>query len=196
MQESNLNSRLEIECVAITPQNRKIMSESLFLCCFTILYAHCARSYLKYFCSFQHHSYQKNEISINILRILYRHTLKDVYFALQLPCRILCFISKLEVDPIGSEWTDMLAGVYMRQCKKQFMDEGELYFRFRDDIFLSARKSKVDKNIGSTFKTEQHINYLDVRTEVETQSFRTKIFGELSVQPYMLLFNLAHPSYT
>jgi len=40
---------------------------------------------------------------------------------------------------MGSECTQVLADVYMRKWEKNFREqqiaEGELYFRFRDDIF-------------------------------------------------------------
>ena len=97
----------------------------------------------------------------------------------------------------------------MRQWEKQFKVaqelEGELYFRFRDDIFLTTRKSKVemdkilidlgkiDKNIGLTFETGQFVDYLDMRISVENSNFRTKVFRKLAAQPYILPFNSAHP---
>ena len=52
---------------------------------------------------------------------------------------------------------------------------------------------KKDKNIGLTFETGEHVDYLDVRVSVENSNFRTKVFRKLAVQPYILPFNSAHP---
>ena len=97
----------------------------------------------------------------------------------------------------------------MKKWEKHFREqqilEKELYFRFRDDIFLTTRKSriemdkvlaelgKVDKNIGLTFETGEHVDYLDVRISVEQPGFRTKVYRKLAAQPYILPFNSAHP---
>jgi len=52
---------------------------------------------------------------------------------------------------------------------------------------------KIDKNIGLTFETGEFVDYLDVRVQVETPNFRTKVFRKLAAQPYILPFNSAHP---
>ena len=52
---------------------------------------------------------------------------------------------------------------------------------------------KVDKNIGLTFETGKHVDYLDVRIEVETPNFRSKAIRKLAAQPYILPLNSAHP---
>ena len=149
------------------------------------------------------------DIPINTVRTLFKHVLENAFFALQLPGQSVKFYKQIRGGPMGSECTQVLADVYMRQWERQFKEqqdkEGELYFRFRDDIFLTTRKTKeemnrtlmelgkVDKNIGLTFETGEHVDYLDVRVAVETQSYRTKVFRKLAAQPYILPFNSSHP---
>jgi hypothetical protein len=150
-----------------------------------------------------------NEIPINTVRILFKHVLENAYFALQLPGQTVKYYKQVRGGPMGSECTQVLADVYMRkwetEIKKKQNEEGELYLRFRDDIFLTTRKNKTeieqylselgkkDKNIGLTFETGQYVDYLDVRVQVEEPSFRTKVFRKLAAQPYILPFNSAHP---
>ena len=151
----------------------------------------------------------KGEIPINTVRTLFRHVLENAYFALQLPGQDIKYYKQVRGGPMGSECTQVLADVYMRkwetEIKEQQEREGEIYLRFRDDIFLTTRKSKEemnlyltelgkkDKNIGLTFETGQYVDYLDVRTSVETPNFRTKVYRKLAAQPYILPFNSAHP---
>ncbi len=149
------------------------------------------------------------EIPINTIRTLFRHVLDNAYFVLQLPGEEAKFFKQIRGGPMGSECTQVLADVYMRKWEKQFQEQqkldGELYFRFRDDIFLTTRKNKIemdkflvelgrkDKNIGLTFETGQYVDYLDVRIGIEIPNFRTKIFRKLAAQPYILPFNSSHP---
>ena len=149
------------------------------------------------------------EIPINTVRILFRHVLENAYFALQLPGQKVKYYRQIRGGPMGSECTQVLADVYMRKWEKDFREqqerEGELYLRFRDDIFLTSKKSKVeieqilvdlgkkDKNIGLTFEAGQYVDYLDVRVQVEIPNFRTKVYRKLAAQPYILPFNSAHP---
>lgn len=149
------------------------------------------------------------EIPINTVRTLFRHVLENAFFALQLPGQEVKYFKQIRGGPMGSECTQVLADVYMRKWEKHFREqqilEGELYFRFRDDIFITTKKSKiemdrtlielgkVDKNIGLTFETGQYVDYLDVRISIEKPNFRTKIFRKLAAQPYILPFNSSHP---
>lgn len=151
------------------------------------------------------------EIPINTVRILFKHVLENAYFVLQLPGQEAKFYKQIRGGPMGSECTQVLADVYMRKWEKEVKEqqdrEGEIYLRFRDDIFLTTRKSqtemnnflielgKKDKNIGLTFETGQHVDYLDVRVQVEKENrnFRTTVFRKLAAQPYILPFNSAHP---
>ena len=149
------------------------------------------------------------EIPINTVRILFKHVLENAYFALQLPGQNVKYYKQVRGGPMGSECTQVLADVYMRQWEKQFKEqqdsENELYFRFRDDIFITTRKSKVemnriltelgkkDKNIGLTFETGEYVDYLDIRVQVEIPNFRAKVYRKLAAQPYILPFNSAHP---
>lgn len=149
------------------------------------------------------------DIPINTVRTLFKHVLENAFFVLQLPGEEVKFFKQIRGGPMGSECTQVLADVYMRKWEKKFKEQqeldGELYFRFRDDIFLTTRKSKVemdkilielgkvDKNIGLTFETGQYVDYLDVRVSVDIPNFRTKIFRKLAAQPYILPFNSAHP---
>jgi hypothetical protein len=149
------------------------------------------------------------EIPINTVRTLFKHVLENAFFALQLPGQQAKYFKQIRGGPMGSECTQVLADVYMRQWEKEFREQqekdGELYFRFRDDIFLTTKKSKEemnkflielgkkDKNIGLTFETGQFVDYLDVRVSIEVPNFRTKVFRKLAAQPYILPFNSAHP---
>ena len=151
----------------------------------------------------------KGEIPINTVRTLLRHVLENAYFALQLPGQEIKYYKQVRGGPMGSECTQVLADVYMRkwetEIKEQQEREGEIYLKFRDDIFLTTRKSKEemnkyltelgkkDKNIGLTFETGQYVDYLDVRTSVETPNFRTKVYRKSAAQPYILPFSSAHP---
>jgi Reverse transcriptase (RNA-dependent DNA polymerase) len=150
-----------------------------------------------------------NEIPINTVRILFKHVLENAYFALQLPGEKVKYYKQVRGGPMGSECTQVLADVYMRKWEKEVKEkqdkEGEIYLRFRDDIFLTTRKNKEeiekyltelgkkDKNIGLTFETGEHVDYLDVRVKVEIPNFRTKVYRKLAAQPYILPFNSAHP---
>lgn len=149
------------------------------------------------------------DIPINTIRTLFKHVLENAFFVLQLPGQEPKYFKQIRGGPMGSECTQVLADVYMKKWEKQFREqqisEGELYFRFRDDIFLTTRKNrlemnkvleqlgKIDKNIGLTYETGKYVDYLDVRIEVETPNFRTKIFRKLAAQPYILPFTSAHP---
>lgn len=149
------------------------------------------------------------EIPINTVRILFNHVLENAYFALQLPGEKVRFFKQIRGGPMGSECTQVLADVYMRKWEKEVKEqqdrENELYLRFRDDIFLTTKKSKVemskyltelgkkDKNIGLTFETGEYVDYLDVRIQVELPNFRTKVYRKLAAQPYILPFNSSHP---
>ena len=149
------------------------------------------------------------EIPINTIRTLFRHVLENAYFALQLPGEKVKYYKQIRGGPMGSECTQVLADVYMRKWEKDFREqqisEGELYFRFRDDILLTTRKTrdemteilkklgKKDKNIGLTFETGPYVDYLDIRVQVEVPNFRTKVYRKLAAQPYILPFNSAHP---
>ena len=149
------------------------------------------------------------EIPINTVRTLFKHVLENAFFVLQLPGQEAKYFKQVRGGPMGSECTQVLADVYMRKWEKDFREkqilEGELYFRFRDDIFLTTRKTniemnniltqlgKIDKNIGLTFETGKYVDYLDVRISVETPKFRTQVFRKLAAQPYILPFHSTHP---
>ena len=149
------------------------------------------------------------DIPINTVRALFKHVLENAFFVLQLPGQEAKFYRQVRGGPMGSECTQVLADVYMRKWEKDFREqqilEGELYFRFRDDIFLTTQKSKnemdkilvelgkKDKNIGLTFESGEYVDYLDVRISVEVPNFRTKVYRKLAAQPYILPFNSAHP---
>ena len=88
------------------------------------------------------------DIPINTVRTLFRHVLENAFFALQLPGEEVKYFKQVRGGPMGSECTQVLADVYMRKWEKQFKEqqdrEGELYFRFRDDIFLTTKKNKIE----------------------------------------------------
>ncbi|CAF1058813.1 unnamed protein product [Adineta steineri] len=109
------------------------------------------------------------EIPINTVRILFKHVLDNAFFVLQLPGQRPKYFKQIRGGPMGSECTQVLADIYMRKWEKSLREkqiaEGELYFRFRDDIFLTTKKTKIemnqileelgkiDKNIGLTYET-------------------------------------------
>ena len=82
------------------------------------------------------------EIPINTVRTLFKHVLENAFFVLQLPGQEAKYFKQVRGGPMGSECTQVLADVYMRKWEKDFREkqilEGELYFRFRDDIFLTT----------------------------------------------------------
>ncbi len=80
-----------------------------------------------------------------------------------------------------------------------------MYFRFRDDIFLTTKLStekiekifedinKSDPNITISWEGGKSVDYLDVTTTVVIPNFKTTVFRKLAAQPYVLPFHLSHP---
>ena len=89
------------------------------------------------------------------MRVLFKHVLENAFFALQLPGQDPSYFKQVRGGPVDAECTQVLADVYMRKWEKPVVEqqktEGELYFRFRDDIFMTTRKSKHEMD---TFLTE------------------------------------------
>jgi hypothetical protein len=99
--------------------------------------------------------------------------------------------------------------VYVRKWESQLVEQQqqqkELYFRFRDDVFLTTRLppekiesifqelNRSDPNISIQWEGGKSVDYLDVTTTIDIPNFRTNIFRKLAAQPYILPFNLSHP---
>ena len=65
------------------------------------------------------------EIPINTVRTLFKHVLENAFFALQLPGQQAKYFKQIRGGPMGSECTQVLADVYMRQWEKQFREQQE-----------------------------------------------------------------------
>ena len=156
------------------------------------------------------HGYKKVQgLTINTIKEMFIHVLENSYFVLQLPGLKPKFYQQIKGGAMGSACTQVLADIYVRKWESDFAQQqqrqGELYLRFRDDIFLTTRLpreqleqalselSEKDPNISITWEGGNTVNYLDVTTMVETPSFRTKVFRKLAAQPYVLPFHSSHP---
>ena len=112
---------------------------------------------------------------------------------------------------MGSAFSQVLADIYVRKWEASFAEQqhqrGELYFRFRDDIFFATRLplqqietilgelNEKDPNIDITWEGGKSVEYLDVKITVEIPNFRTTVFRKLAAQPYVLPFHSSHPPY-
>lgn len=148
-------------------------------------------------------------LSINTIKALFLHILENSYFVLQLPGSQPKFYKQIRGGAMGSACTQVLADIYVRKWETTLVEQqqrdGQLYFRFRDDIFLTSGlpKEQIEKslsdlnqkdpNIKITWESGKTIDYLDVRTSIETPNFRTTVFRKLAAQPYVLPFTSAHP---
>jgi len=135
--------------------------------------------------------------------------LENSYFVLQLPGSEPKYYRQIRGGAMGSACTQVLADIYLRKWESDFVHEQhrqhELYFRFRDDIFVTTKQTpeqiekifqelnKKDLNIGITWEGGKPIEYLDVKATVEIPNFRTTVFRKLAAQPYVLPFHSSHP---
>jgi hypothetical protein len=82
-------------------------------------------------------------LSINTIKVLFQHILENSYFVLQLPGMKPKFYQQVRGGAMGLAGTQVLADIYVWKWKSQFVEhqhkKGELYFRFRVDIFLTSR---------------------------------------------------------
>lgn len=148
-------------------------------------------------------------LSINTVKDLFLHVLENSYFVLQLPGLNPKYYRQTRGGAMGSACTQVLADIYIRKWEREFVQEQhkqhELYFRFRDDIFFTSKRSpeqieknleelnKKDPNISITWTSGKAIEYLDVKVSIEDPHFRTTVFRKLAAQPYVLPFHSAHP---
>ena len=156
------------------------------------------------------HGYKKVQgLAINTIKEMFIHVLRNSYFVLQLPGLKPKFSQQIKGGAMDSACTQVLADIYVRKWESDFVQQqqrqGELYLRFRDDIFLTTRLQREqieqalselnekDPNISITWEGGTTVNYLDVTTVVETRNFRTKVFRKLAAQPYVLPFHSSHP---
>jgi len=156
------------------------------------------------------YGYKKvNGLAINTIKDLFLHVLENSYFVLQLPGSEPKYYRQIRGGAMGSACTQVLADIYLRKWESDFVHEQhrqhELYFRFRDDIFVTTKQTpeqiekifqelnKKDLNIGITWEGGKTIEYLDVKATVEIPNFRTTVFRKLAAQPYVLPFHSSHP---
>ena len=81
-------------------------------------------------------------LSLNTIKSLFYHILENAYFVLQLPEQKPKFYRQIRGGPMGSACTQVLADIYVKKWEETFVQQqhqqGELYFRFRDDVFLTT----------------------------------------------------------
>jgi len=150
-----------------------------------------------------------NNLSINTIKALFLHVLENSYFVLQLPGEKEKYYKQIRGGAMGSACTQVLADIYVRKWEslfvKQQQEQHELYFRFRDDVFLTTKLpvekiemffeelNKSDPNIGITKEGGKSVDYLDVTVTIDIPNFKTIVFRKLAAQPYVLPFHSAHP---
>jgi hypothetical protein len=156
------------------------------------------------------YGYRKvNGLSLNTIKALFLHILENSYFVLQLPGVEPKFYQQIRGGAMGSACTQVLADIYVWKWESHFVEQqhkqGELYFRFRDDIFITTRlpseKTQAiltelntkDTNIKITWEGGKTVDYLDVTTTIEIPNFKTTVFRKLAAQPYVLPFHSSHP---
>lgn len=148
-------------------------------------------------------------LPINTIKSLFLHVLDNSFFVLQLPGLKPKFYRQVRGGAMGSACTQVLADIYVRKWEETFMQQQqqqkELYFRFRDDVFLTTRLppdkieqilselNRKDPNIKITWEGGKTANYLDVTAIVEIPNFRTTVYRKLAAQPYVLPFHSSHP---
>ncbi|CAM4983924.1 unnamed protein product [Rotaria socialis] len=136
---------------------------------------------------------------------------ENSYFVLQLPGLEPKYYKQTRGGAMGSACTQVLADIYVRKWESDFVQkqqqENELYFRFRDDVFITTRLmpqqiesrlselNKKDANLKITWEGGKKVDYLDVTTEIETPNFKTTVFRKLAAQPYVLPFHSSHPKH-
>jgi hypothetical protein len=158
------------------------------------------------------HGYKKiRGLSINTIKALFLHVLENSYFVLQLPGLEPKYYKQTRGGAMGSACTQVLADIYVRKWESDFVQkqqqENELYFRFRDDVFITTRLmpqqiesrlselNQKDSNLKITWEGGKKVDYLDVTTEIETPNFKTTVFRKLAAQPYVLPFHSSHPKH-
>jgi len=138
---------------------------------------------------------------------------ENSYFVLELPGEPAKYYKQIRGGAMGSACTQVLADIYIRKwesrlVQQQQQQQNELYFRYRDDIFITTKllppqmekileeMNKLDPNITISWETGKTVDYLDVTTTIDIPNFRTTIFRKLAAQPYVLPFNSSHPGHT
>ncbi|CAF4795774.1 unnamed protein product [Rotaria magnacalcarata] len=101
--------------------------------------------------------------------------LETSYFVLQLPGLKPKFYRQIKGGAMGSASTQVLADIYVRKWENEFVQQqqqhGELYLRFRDDVFLTTRLpqerienflleiNKKDPNLTITWEGGKTVDY-------------------------------------
>jgi hypothetical protein len=90
------------------------------------------------------HGYKKiRGLSINTIKDLFLHVLENSYFVLQPQGMEPKYYRQIRGGAMGSACTQVLADIYVRKWEASIVEQQhqqeELYFRFRDDIFLTSR---------------------------------------------------------
>ncbi|CAF4691837.1 unnamed protein product, partial [Rotaria sp. Silwood2] len=133
------------------------------------------------------------------------------YFVLELPGIGVKYYKQIRGGAMGSACTQVLADIYVKKWEnllvQQQQKQQELYFRFRDDVFLTAKLSsekmnnileelnRSDPNISIQWEGGESVDYLDITITIDIPNFKTTIYRKLAAQPYVLPFNSSHPSH-
>ncbi|CAF3363065.1 unnamed protein product [Rotaria sp. Silwood2] len=133
------------------------------------------------------------------------------FFVLQLPGLEVKYYKQVRGGAMGSACTQVLADIYVRKWESSFVqqqqNQQELYFRFRDDVFLTTKLppekikntleelNRSDRNINIQWEGGKSVDYLDVTVTIDIPNFKTTIYRKLAAQPYVLPFNSSHPSH-
>ncbi|CAF4113515.1 unnamed protein product [Rotaria magnacalcarata] len=158
------------------------------------------------------HGYKKvRGLSINTIKALFLHALENCHFVLQLPGIGPKYYRHIKGGAMGSACTQVSVDIYVRKWENDFLQEQkqqkELYFRFRDDVFITTKLTSEqierrltelnakDPNIKITWEGGKAVDYLDVTTTIEIPNFKTTVFRKLAAQPYVLPFHSSHPKH-
>ncbi|CAF4556945.1 unnamed protein product [Rotaria sp. Silwood2] len=150
-------------------------------------------------------------LSINTIKSLFLHVLENSYFVLQQPAEQPKYYKQIRGGVMGSACTQVLADIYVKKWENILVKEQhrqkELYFRFRDDVFLTRKQplekmnnifeelNKSDPNLKIQWEGGKSVDYLDVTIRIEIPNFRTRIYCKLAAQPYVLPYHSVHPKH-
>ena len=158
------------------------------------------------------HGYRKiANLSINTIKTLFLHVLENSYFVLQLPGEQAKYYKQIRGGAMGSACTQVLADIYVKKWEHSLVQEQqkqqELYFRFRDDVFLTTKLSakqmesifeelnRSDPNLKIQWEGGKSVDYLDVTIAIDIPTFKTTVYRKPAAQPYVLPYHSSHPKH-